>query len=532
MKKILSCFAAAAAMFLAISCDDKNNTDPTLPPEDDNTGTTHEGPFSIEITDLHSSSCKITVTPESETEPYFCGVATKQYLETFGSLDNMKATVSAYIQDYIGRLEGVEFSGALKTGVHEREISGLSPEQTFIVFACHTDEDGTITSEVTSLIETTLPLTKREMTFEIEIIQITATGADLFITPSTDDPYVWMELPEELYRGKTTEQIEEFLLKYYTAFFPSRTKTGDMAYKFNGTLEPDTEYMVIVFGYDGGMTTDLHTATFKTAKPGDPAGMRFGFEYVNMTSFSVDVNVTPSDPSVLYLCIVADESYFNGEPSSEDVLQLFDTEIRKAIRFGECEDRADFAEHYGHRGPKGINFGLTPGKDHYTCAVALTEDGEFGSDVTIDKFTAPEETMTNASVTASFSKYFDGSELAKLNTELAEYSGAAILPVEFTLSDDAAYARYTVFPISLIEEEGATDDEIRTILIDQTNIIDGNTFAVEDRVDLQFDWDTEFVLYMVAFDEKDNAGSLISVKVPEMTKSGVSPASEYTPISL
>ena len=85
------------------------------------------------------------------------------------------------------------------------------PEQKFIVFACHTDETGAIVSEIVTVSEVTPPVEASQNSFEIEIDQITATSAMLFITPTTDDEYVWLEFPEFVYKDMTMEELEAFL---------------------------------------------------------------------------------------------------------------------------------------------------------------------------------------------------------------------------------------------------------------------------------------------------------------------------------
>lgn len=520
MRYIFSYLAIIATALAGLACTEKAPEE--IKPEE-------KPSFNIEIIDLHSSHCKVKVTPDNPDTYYFLGVATEDYLKTFGSLYEIETTVSNFIETEILMNQDTPVSEMLKKGVYEREVTGLQPEQRFIVFACYTDQTGAIISEVKYISETTPPVTASANQFEIEIDQVTATSAMLFITPSTDDDYVWLEFPEYVYEYMTMEELEEFLLKNYKPFFPLHTNSGEMVHSFDDKLEPDTEYMIIVFGYDGGLTTPLTTKKFHTLEPNDGTDVTFDIELGTMTPRSVNVTFKPSDNSVSYLAIVADEGMLDryGGATEEGVKKLIDLQIKKSILVGDCNDRAEFVEYYAQRGEKTGSFSLTPGLRHYACAVCVDKNGEYESRVAINGFNAPSESATDATVSASFKEYFDGDELAGLNAELyGDYAGWAVLPVKFTLGGSAADAIYTVYPVSVIEEEGATDDDIRELLLDDELLGEYN-FHIESKVDIQLEWDCEYRIYMLAFDENENAGKLVKVDIPALVRSGASPASEF-----
>jgi len=186
------------------------------------------GNFDIEVYDLHSSHCKVKVTPSDLEAPYFCGVATEEYLSTFGPLDDMHTTATNFIETMLLENSELSVSELMKTGEYEREVTGLQPEQSFVVFVCYTGEMGEVISEVESLTMTTPALEQVDNLFEIEVDQITATSAMLFITPSTDDEYVWLEFPEFVYKDMDMDELAAFLEKNYKPFFALHTNSGEM----------------------------------------------------------------------------------------------------------------------------------------------------------------------------------------------------------------------------------------------------------------------------------------------------------------
>ena len=486
-------------------------------------------PFTIEIHDLHSSYCKVTVTPQDSETPYFLGVSTEEYFKEFGSTENMTEAVTNFIETQLIENPELALSDLMRKGVYTRDVTGLKPEQKFIVFICHTDSNGAVISEVEYVTETTPALTESKLTFEIELDQITATSAMLFITPSTDDQYVWLEFPEFVYKDMTMEELEAFLLKNYTAFFGMHSTRGEMMYSFDNKLDPDTEYMVIAFGYDGGITTELATKKFRTLTPNDPTDVTFEFSYSNLTSRSVEMTFIPSDNTVSYLAIVVDEATLerSGGPTEEGIKKLIDKEIKKAIAFGDCDDRAEFAQFNAQRGKQTGSFAVEAGMKHYACAVCVDAAGEYASKVGIAEFVAPSEGATDASVSVSFDKWFDGDALAAADAALyGDYAGWAVLPIRFTLGGSAVDVIYTIYPVSIIEEEGATDEMIREILLDNSLLGEYNFYA-ESREDVLLEWNFDYRIYMVALDANDNAGELVAMDIPALTKYGASPISEF-----
>ena len=520
MMKNIKYYVLALVAMVFVACDNKLPGEDVPPPARDL--------FEIEVFDLNSSHCKVKVVPTDMEAPYFCGVATEDYLKTFGPLDDMLTTATNFIETTILENSDVAIADLMKKGVYEREVTGLKPEQRFVVFACHTDATGGVVSDVIMVTETTPALEQVEMEFTIELDQITATSAMLFITPTTDDEYVWLEFPEDVYRDMTMEELQDLLLKNYKPFFPLHTNTGEMVHSFDDKLDPDTEYMIIVFGYDGGLTTPLFTEKFRTLKPNDPTDVTFEISYNSLTARSASVTFKPSDASVAYLAIVADQDYLDrsGGPTPEGVKKLIDKQIKQAILVGDCEDRAEFVKYYAQRGTATGSFSLKPGMRHYACAVCVDSEGNYASEVAICWFDAPAEGTTDASVSASVLKYFDGDDLAAYNNSYSDFAGWAVVRLKFVLGGAAADAIYTIYPVDVLEEEGATDEEIRALLLDD-ELLGVYNFHIDALTDVQLEWGCDYRLYAIPFDASENTGALFKLDIPALSPASASPVSEY-----
>ena len=518
--KNLRYFIFLWAVVVMAACDQKD-------PQEGKPGASGKG-FKIEIMDMHSSHCKVKVTPDDMTSPYFCGVATEDYLKTFGDFDDMQTVATNFIETTILENSDLAIADLMKKGEYIRDVTGLKPEQRFVVFACHTDEFGAVTSDVEMLVEITPALEQVEMSFEIELDQITATSAMLFITPTTDDDYVWLEFPEDIYKDMTMDELQEFLMKNYKPFFPLHTNSGEMVHSFDDKLDPDTEYMVIVFGYDGGLTTPLFTKKFRTQTPNDPTDVTFEISYNSLTARSASVTFKPSDASVAYFAIVAGEAELerNGGPNADGVKKLIDKEIKKAILVGDCEDRAEFAKYYAQRGPATGSFSLEPGMRHYACAVCVDSAGEYASEVAICWFDAPAEGATDASVSALILKYFDGDALAASSASYSDFAGWAVVRLKFSFGGSATDAIYTIYPVDVLEQEGATDEDVRALLLNDALLGEYNFYA-ESLTEVQLEWGCDYRLYAIPLDANENAGEMFKLEIPALSKGNTSPISEY-----
>lgn len=104
-----------------------------------------------------------------------------------------------------------------------------------------------------------------EMTIDIQVENVYTRVADVTITPTTNDPYaIALVLKSDVPEGSNSD-----ILNWLTGTFGLSTYRGEVVSHLN-TLDPETEYTVLAFGYFGGIvTTDLYRADFKTEAEGE-----------------------------------------------------------------------------------------------------------------------------------------------------------------------------------------------------------------------------------------------------------------------
>lgn len=103
-----------------------------------------------------------------------------------------------------------------------------------------------------------------DMTIDIKVENVYTRVADVSITPTTNDPYtIALLLRSDIPEGSNSD-----IINWLTGTFGLSTYRGSMVSHLN-TLDPETEYTILAFGYFGGtVTTDLYRADFKTTAEG------------------------------------------------------------------------------------------------------------------------------------------------------------------------------------------------------------------------------------------------------------------------
>ena len=141
-------------------------------------------------------------------------------------------------------------------------------------------------------------------------------------------------------------------------------------------------------------------------------------------------------------------------------------------------------------------------------------------------FDAPAEGATDASVSASVLKFFDGDALSASNTSYSDFAGWAVVRLKFELGGSATDAIFTIYPVDVLEQEGATDDDIRALLLDDSLLGEYN-FNIEALTDVQLEWGYDYRLYAIPFDASENTGELFKRDIPKLSREQASPISEY-----
>ena len=132
------------------------------------------------------------------------------------------------------------------------------------------DKNGTFTTDVYGEKFTTEKVAASDNVLSCEIVNTYNDGCDIKVTASNNDPYIVDAQPKAVWEkylanngGDAVKAANNILNVSYSGYADNYTKVGNFEGKV-GVGNADTEYVLIICGYDVGVTTDVQTFTFKT----------------------------------------------------------------------------------------------------------------------------------------------------------------------------------------------------------------------------------------------------------------------------
>ena len=180
------------------------------------------------------------------------------------------------------------------------------------------DDSGVITlaTDVTTSTYTTGDAKAVELSFQISVTDVETNRAAIKITPSDNTKtFCWMVMEWD---GVTTaEEVMNEIVAMYGGWMNSgmmlytgvQDYTGGPGSAYKYRLDaPDTDYLVIAFGYAGGITTEAKMVTFRTLPAPGAEETEFTMSASNISPYGFTVGITPSEASTYYIFDVIEPS--------------------------------------------------------------------------------------------------------------------------------------------------------------------------------------------------------------------------------
>lgn len=278
MKNLVKLMFMALAMCF-VACGEFGNGGNDGNGGSDNTPLT----FTIGISNITSSTAKVTVTPSNNDKTYYYDIVDKETLDFY--YDGSIAKCAKDLVEYITKDLGKTMEEYVVSGKDVYIFDSLEASTDYYIFAFGVLNDGTITSNIAyKAFKTTASSgsgnggstggESSKNTFSISVNNISATSANVAITPSNSDTYYFDVVAKEVYDAYTNKtefakeyvaQLKEMLAEYgYT--IADILSSGSDSYYYNDQLDPSTEYVAFVFGLssNGTITTAVTSSTFTT----------------------------------------------------------------------------------------------------------------------------------------------------------------------------------------------------------------------------------------------------------------------------
>lgn len=374
--------------------------------------------FGIRVTDIDVTSANFTIEPSDKTVPYF-------YAILKASDWDAEADKQAYMHMLVKNAvdEGLDnsysyeeaLSRATKKGNYGGEIEpgALRAGTEYVVLAFGVDAYERASTDPAVKKFSTTPVTPSKNTFTITITESSAVDVAYHIETTNDDPYYAGVYSKETIGSLSDDQLISMLEKSYSI---GDYYNGSADYTAEEMLFPDTEYQIIAVGYDKAATTAVTRKDFRTASGGNPADCRFEIEFAP-SGFSVMVDVTPSDKSVLYYFdLIPVEEY----PSDKELTAEVQDYLKNMSKEMDLPIQQIMLDNYA-RGDFSSEYATEALMQYYAVAYAFNNDGSPAGKVYKEPFTAPEQQVSSAVAQVECTKYYNGGELYEIDPE--KYAG-------------------------------------------------------------------------------------------------------------
>lgn len=468
---------------LLTGCNDSSTDDSPTP----GPGTPSAVTFTITLGECNQQGVTLKVVPSDETATYYCNLYEAATFEGLSDDDIRKF------------LKGItETEAFLHTGTGEFTIAHtLTPGTQYRVLAAGYTPDTGFTEDF-SLSEPFAVEAPQEP-FLFEIKEVTYNSATILVKPLDATLPYFIDVSDAASVDKMgDEQLVEKLLSLYG---------GSMA---------------MFFAYQGE-TTVSSGVDFSSAAAGDPTQNSFTFDVTDVGSNGADVTVTPSDPSVRYIWDVISEENYRAYGANDDGLRNYLNEYIESQISSSFPTREEVVAVVSVYGTNNYLYeSLLPGTTYYVWAICVDDSGNPTADPALsESFTTAEEVISTATATLVFDKYYDGSELYKLDPNYyASYNGMAYVPATVERSADAV-TWYTIYTsTNIMDTEAISDATLRSILVKQGTEGNGTPrYAVP--------WDTEVYFLAMAKDAEGHFGPVFRMSLT-VGIDGVSPIEELT----
>ena len=476
--------------------------------------------FDFNIT-VERAIAHIEITPSHEGVAYYNNLITYEDFETlYGKDINVAAdaVIADVIEDYAyweyTLAETFEYNTDYLATAYEFE--GMANTK-YVAFAFKWNEKCERLSEVSfeEFEIGSIPASENELSMEIS--DVTQSTFYVKVETTNDDPYAIFAIPaSEISKLRTDDAIFEYILgKYGTSFLYNYIFEGDIEGTFSG-MEAETEYAVLLFGYEAGtLTTKITRQNITTLKAGAVDACIYDIEITDIDDREARVTINPSDYSIWYYWNV-----FEADATEAEVKAYIESTLN-GYYYG---DYWEFSYYELAQGKVESRLSqLTPNTDYKIVIVPMHADRftYLGTMREGGYFKTKSAIIADITIWAGFDAYYDGDEVYAINPQyFSNYQGQVILPMSVEIEGEYGGYLYTIFTYQegLEDPEQFSDD----MLIDNLYNVGANWSPAYFRGV----WDVEMMVAAVAFDKEGNPSPVYRERFV-CTRDGAGDAQEF-----
>ncbi len=407
------------------------------------------------VTTVKDNTVTLAVSPSDTTiNWYLCTMPAEQYNYYVTDEDGYNMSQDYFYQYYFQQeintrlQQGYTAEQIVETLIHigdiELEAKGLqeNTDYCYLIAGLMMDEEGIVICTDTQRGDyRTERAAQSSMSFEIKVWDVGEMVASFSITPSNNnDKYCALVAPWD---GVTEAQdMMHKIVDQWGGWMENMANdrgpvehSGSTAMKLPAA---DTDYYIIAFGYDGGITTEATMATFRTLPGGSVEEVQFEITASNITPYGFTMNVKSSDETIYYIPGLCATEEYDETTFVEYENQAFEYYFEEYKKFNPAITVAELLDQYYYNGNATLQIsGLQPDSEYLGYIYAL--DVHSGEVVKCFTFPAFAHTSTFSTITPQIKLvgYFSGDdENGTIFNDAAATKGRAITVVKYLNLDE------------------------------------------------------------------------------------------------
>lgn len=501
--------------------------------------------FDIRIENLTLTGCTVAVTATPASVVYFINVIDEPTYQEFGANEEAFAAYTNFVVKYNVDRYGATPEALLRawgsTGSDSVDRTGLKPGSTYYAYAVGVNSQFQPNSKPGFVEFKTESATASDNTFTAEFDDMGYTTVSGTILPTNNDPYLWgIQSKSEIDEFYATDaEVMESLCEMYAGMgiMDSYLANGRTAFSM-GSLQPETDYYLLIFGWDQAPTTELTKIPFTTAAAvGDPKELVLDIQISNVNHKGADISVNPSNGAPYFYDVIEAENYEAAlaELGSADaaVLKLVTESIEYAADWYGMTP-AEVVEFVHQLGPSLNNWANGEPETEYVvfgCAIDLETAAPAAERGFINRFTTTPRIVSDAAVSFQMGKYFDSTAIAESDPEKYGTLPRDYGVMNYTLVPNASAAHwYSAFYATSDYATMFDDDMLIMFLVDYGYDMGNPDGVLYDHQNGTYvlPWHQEYSFIAVAVDENGVYGP-VTREVVLLSPEGASPADEFVP---
>lgn len=315
-------------------------------------------------TQVVNNNVTFSVTPEDPSMSWHIFSVTRSMLEQYTDPNgdygwSNEYFFSMYFQDEINQLLGAGYTeqqvidALIFEGALELEAKGLNAntDYAYLVSGILLDSDGLfIITDATSGYYRTGDAAKTDLTFEINVTDVQQMKASFTIKPSNNNE-VYCALVDVWDGVSDANTVMNQIVEQWGGWMSIMANDkGPVSHKDFSLPAADTDYYVIAFGYEGGITSDATMATFHSLPGGKAEDCVFEMSGNNATPYGFDLKVESSDPTIYYSPGVCTPEQFNEAEFIAMEEEIFQYYYEGTLDFDPSATKAEVFDQYYYNG--------------------------------------------------------------------------------------------------------------------------------------------------------------------------------------